>query len=155
MSGKAIGPFDPIGTGAHPLSVTSQSYEEDRSLNTDCGHKENSAIRIEGAGDIRADRVNSADQAHRSSLPGVKKPFDPNRGKTGYALHVMSLRFHDLRLTQQEFAERFGFGLGSLRDLEQARGCPSRAARTLIEAIRLDPQLIERAAKKARRWGEW
>lgn len=150
MSASANGPIDPIGTGYRSNAGFSQPYEEDKSLNTDIGHKEISDTSTEGAGDIRAVRANSVTEAS-SSLPR-KKPFDPNRGKTGYPLHVMRLRFYDLRLSQKQFSKRFGFGLGALRDLEQGRGCPSMAARTLIEAIRLDPDLVARAAEEAKCW---
>ncbi len=81
--------------------------------------------------------------------------YDPTFGKRGFALRAFTVRFHDLRLTQRQFSERFGFGLGSLRDMEQMRGTPSRAARVLIEAINLDPGLIERAAEQAKQWGRW
>lgn len=85
----------------------------------------------------------------------LAREYDPTFGKRGFALRAFTVRFHDLRMTQRQFSERFGFGLGSLRDLEQMRGTPSRAARVLIEAINLDPGLIERAAEQAKRWGRW
>jgi DNA-binding transcriptional regulator YiaG len=81
------------------------------------------------------------------------KPFDPTFGKRGLALRSLEIRFRMLRLTQRQFAAKYGIGLGALRDLEQMRGISSCAGRTLIEAIALDPALIEKAARKAEQWG--
>jgi transcriptional regulator with XRE-family HTH domain len=78
--------------------------------------------------------------------------FDETFGKTGFALRLMQLRFRELRLSQAAFAERFGLSIGMVKDAEQARTIPSRAALVLIEAIDLDPSLIERAARNAERW---
>lgn len=84
--------------------------------------------------------------------------FDPDYGKTGFALHAFRIRrasrglkgFHCL--SQAEFAERFGLSLGAVKDAEQGRSVPSLAMRTLLEAIALDPALVARAAEQARAW---
>ncbi len=55
-----------------------------------------------------------------------------------------------LNMTQQDFAERFGISYGQAIGIECARALPSLATRTLIEAIRLDPDLIAKAAANAR-----
>lgn len=57
---------------------------------------------------------------------------------------------HLLRLTQAEFADRFGIPLGTLRDWEQGRREPDMTARTLMRAISMDPDLIARAVDRDR-----
>ena len=54
------------------------------------------------------------------------------------------------RMTQQDFADRFGLTYSQALDIEHARSLPSMATRTLLEAIRLDPELVARAAESAR-----
>ncbi|PWC89812.1 hypothetical protein TSH100_04015 [Azospirillum sp. TSH100] len=45
-------------------------------------------------------------------------------------------------LTQRQFADRFGFPLGSLRDWEQGRYQPDPATQTLLFVIERDPELV-------------
>jgi putative transcriptional regulator len=47
-----------------------------------------------------------------------------------------------LRMTQEEFAERFQLSLATLRDWEQGRSQPDQAASTYLEVIARNPQLI-------------
>jgi putative transcriptional regulator len=46
--------------------------------------------------------------------------------------------------SQREFAEYFGFSLSSVKDWEQGRRNPERAARILLTIIDRDPQVINR-----------
>ena len=50
-----------------------------------------------------------------------------------------------LRLTQEEFAERYQIPLGTLRDWEQHRSEPDGPARAYLKAIRAEPELIAKA----------
>ncbi|HEY5411835.1 MAG TPA: helix-turn-helix domain-containing protein [Caulobacteraceae bacterium] len=50
-----------------------------------------------------------------------------------------------LGLTQDEFAARFGFTPGTVRDWEQGRARPVAAARTLLLVIDREPEAVERA----------
>jgi putative transcriptional regulator len=50
-----------------------------------------------------------------------------------------------LRLTQEEFAVRFGIPLGTLRDWEQGRTVPDQPARAYLKAIASDPEAVARA----------
>lgn len=59
-------------------------------------------------------------------------------------------RAHLLGLTMRDFTDRYGISYGQALDIVQRRSLPSLATRTLIEAIRLDPDLIARAAVAAR-----
>lgn len=51
-----------------------------------------------------------------------------------------------LNLTQEAFALRFGFSLSSVREWEQKRSRPDRAARIVLTVIQRTPQTIEEAA---------
>jgi len=47
-----------------------------------------------------------------------------------------------LRMTQEEFAERFHLSLATLRDWEQGRTQPDQTARTYLAVIARNPHLI-------------
>ena len=47
-----------------------------------------------------------------------------------------------LRLTQQQFAERYHIPLGTLRDWEQMRSEPDQAARAYLKVIAKHPDLV-------------
>lgn len=50
-----------------------------------------------------------------------------------------------LRLTQEQFANTFGLSLAALRDWEQGRFLPDRAARTLLKVIARNPEAVRQA----------
>ncbi|GHU03734.1 DNA-binding protein [Alphaproteobacteria bacterium] len=50
-----------------------------------------------------------------------------------------------LRLSQTAFAARFGLPIGTVRDWEQARRTPDRAASVLLAVIAHDPDAVTRA----------
>ena len=54
-----------------------------------------------------------------------------------------------LKLTQEQFAERFEIPLGTLRDWEQGVCMPDRAARTLLRVIEQDPEAVVNALAKS------
>jgi len=56
-------------------------------------------------------------------------------------IDIKSLR-KELGLTQQEFADSFGFKLSSVRNWEQDRRRPDKAARILLKLIELEPQVM-------------
>ncbi len=47
------------------------------------------------------------------------------------------------RLTQAEFASRFGFELGTVRNWEQGRYAPNGHARVLLQVIDREPELVQ------------
>lgn len=57
---------------------------------------------------------------------------------------VTRLRW-SLRLTQEQFALRFGLPLGTVRDWEQRKTEPDAAARTLLKVIAANPKVVEKA----------
>jgi len=54
-----------------------------------------------------------------------------------------------LKLTREEFAARFGFAKGAVKDWEQGRRQPERSARILLKVIEHDPAVVERALRAA------
>lgn len=54
-----------------------------------------------------------------------------------------------LKLTQEQFAERFEIPLGTLRDWEQGVCYPDRAARTLLRVIEQDPEAAVNALARS------
>lgn len=52
-------------------------------------------------------------------------------------------------LTQAEFAQRFGFPIGTLRDLEQGRARPDSSTRAYLTVISRDPEAVQRALEPA------
>lgn len=72
--------------------------------------------------------------------------FDPDFGKTGFALHLFRLRFRELKLSQRAFADRFGLSYSTVRDAEQGAK-PSRALRVIVAAVGRDPEGMWLAAE--------
>lgn len=54
-----------------------------------------------------------------------------------------------LKLTQEEFSERFGIPLGTLRDWEQGRKEPDAAARACLVVIGRNPAAVSEALHPA------
>ena len=54
-----------------------------------------------------------------------------------------------MKLTQKEFASRFGFSLDSVQNWEQGRRIPDGPARTLLAVIAHEPKAVERALQAA------
>lgn len=54
-----------------------------------------------------------------------------------------------LGLTQQQFAHRFGFSVGAVRDWENDRHQPDTALRAFLLVIANDPDAVDRALRAA------
>lgn len=54
-----------------------------------------------------------------------------------------------LGLTQAVFAYRYGFPIGTLRDLEQKRARPDASTRAYLKVISLEPEAVQRALSAA------
>ena len=59
----------------------------------------------------------------------------------GTHIDVRSVR-RDRGLTQQAFADTFGFTVGAVRDWEQGRKRPDRTARVLLAVIQSAPEAV-------------
>lgn len=63
-------------------------------------------------------------------------------------IDVKKLR-QSLQLSQTQFALRFGFNLRTLKDWEQGRSCPDKAARALLSVISHSPDIVKEAISAA------
>lgn len=54
-----------------------------------------------------------------------------------------------LKLSQTQFAARFGLPASTIRDWEQHRRKPEGAARVLLQVIKTDPEAVSRALQRA------
>jgi putative transcriptional regulator len=50
-----------------------------------------------------------------------------------------------LGLSQEAFAETYGFALSAVRDWEQGRRTPERSARILLKIVEKEPEAVTRA----------
>ena len=75
-------------------------------------------------------------------LVGKRKPERLHRPPA--EIDVRAIR-RKLGLSQPDFAARFGFSLGALREWEQGRRRPEQAARTLLLVIARHPEIVEEA----------
>ncbi len=55
-----------------------------------------------------------------------------------------------LRLSQEAFAERFGFPLATVKNWEQGRREPEEAAKTLLRLIESQPKLVEKHVRRGK-----
>jgi putative transcriptional regulator len=73
---------------------------------------------------------------------------------TSYRVHVPAevdvrkIRVQ-LKMSQAEFAARFGLSAATVRDWEQNRRKPEGAARVLLQVIKKDPDAVSRALADA------
>lgn len=56
-----------------------------------------------------------------------------------------------LKLSQAQFAARFGLPAATIRDWEQNRRKPEGAARVLLQVIKTEPEAVSRALKPTKR----
>lgn len=56
----------------------------------------------------------------------------------------------EMKLSQQAFADRFGFSLATLKNWEQGRREPEEAAKTLLRLIESQPKLVEKQVRRAK-----
>ncbi len=76
------------------------------------------------------------------------------RGENVPGMRVLIPEAYDVRrmrtrmkLSQKEFAARFGFSLDSIQNWEQGRRIPDGPARTLLAVIAHEPKAVERALR--------
>ncbi|WP_411904172.1 helix-turn-helix domain-containing protein [Methylorubrum thiocyanatum] len=63
-------------------------------------------------------------------------------------IDVRAIR-RQLGLTQAVFASRYGFPVGTLRDLEQKRARPDASTRAYLKVISREPEAVQRALSAA------
>jgi putative transcriptional regulator len=94
--------------------------------------------------------------AGKKIITGLTEAVSYARGHAGGALvrevrvpeqvDVQAVR-RKLKLSQREFALRFGFSLGTVRNWEQGHRTPEGPARALLTIIDREPAAVERALK--------
>jgi len=90
---------------------------------------------------------------------GLKDAIAIARGeadRASYRVHVPAdvdvVRIRrKLKLSQSEFAARFGIAPGTLRDWEQKRKRPEGPARVLLMVIEREPDAVQRAIRDSAR----
>ncbi len=94
----------------------------------------------------------TAEEAHANALadPDAQPLADEQLARMKPVSRAKLVRIQ-LRLTQEEFAKRFGIPLSTLRDWEQYRTTPDQAAQSYLEAIAACPDDIARALISRRR----
>lgn len=90
-------------------------------------------------------------EAAQQALAIARGEADPQtyRVRSPQANAVKSVR-EELGLTQAEFADRFGFAIRKLRDLEQGRVQPDAAMQAYLTVIRHESGAVLRALERAR-----
>ena len=82
---------------------------------------------------------------------GLQDALDYVEGKDNGVVvhHVVPLNVAEirgaLRLSQGEFAEKFGFSVATVRNWEQGRRAPRGPARSLLRVIQQEPEAVIRA----------
>jgi putative transcriptional regulator len=77
--------------------------------------------------------------ARGENVPGMRVHIPES-----YDVRKMRTR---MKLSQKEFAARFGFSLDSIQNWEQGRRIPDGPARTLLAVIAHEPKAVERALR--------
>jgi putative transcriptional regulator len=92
--------------------------------------------------------------AFESIRRGLKQAIAHQQGRNTARVHrpehfdVQALRAH-LKLTQEEFAARFGISLGTLRHWERGDRAPHGTALVLLQVIKREPRAVLRALADA------
>ena len=98
-------------------------------------------------------------KAFNKIAAGLKDAITIARGeadRASYRVHVpadvdVARIRRKLKLSQSDFAARFGIAPGTLRDWEQKRKRPEGPARVLLVVIEREPDAVERAIRASTR----
>ncbi len=86
----------------------------------------------------------------KAGLESAKAYLDGAADKRKYGVHVPAevdvkkIR-RRLGLSQEAFAQKYGFALSAIRDWEQGRRRPERSARILLKIVEKEPEAVSRA----------
>jgi putative transcriptional regulator len=89
----------------------------------------------------------------KAGLGEAKAYLDRSGNKRGYGIHVPArVNVKKIRtrlgLSQESFAQTYGFALSAVRDWEQGRRQPERSARILLKVVEKEPEAVTRALAK-------
>ena len=91
-------------------------------------------------------QIEAAAKADRDNRP--LSPADLRRMKRTPQVKIIR---RALGISQEDFAARYRIPIGTLRDWEQGRVAPDRAARAYLTAIARDPEAVRKALDPPRR----
>jgi len=97
----------------------------------------------------------SEDENFKRIMEGLQEALAHAEGQTvpGLRIHIpdaidtKAIRTR-MGLTQVEFAQRYGFSAGAVRDWEQGRRVPEAGARAFLTVLSKEPEAVERALSK-------
>jgi len=86
-------------------------------------------------------------------MQGIKEAgayLDGTADKRKYRVHVPeAVDVRKIRrrqgLSQEAFAQKYGFAVSAVRDWEQGRRTPERSARILLKIVEKEPEAVRRA----------
>ena len=86
----------------------------------------------------------------KAGLDSAKAYLDGTADKRLYRVHVpQKIDVRRIRtrlgLSQEAFAQTYGFALSAVRDWEQGRRKPERSARILLKIVEKEPEAVTRA----------
>ena len=89
----------------------------------------------------------------KAGLDEAKAYLDGSGDKRNYGIHVPArINVKKIRtrlgLSQESFAQTYGFALSAVRDWEQGRRQPERSARILLKVVEKEPEAVTRALAK-------
>jgi putative transcriptional regulator len=87
-------------------------------------------------------------ESAREALLIAEGKANPGAVYVPEAVDVAAIRKRQ-KLSQAEFAKRYGLSAGTVRDWEQDRRKPDRAAMVLLMVIEREPEAVERALSAA------
>jgi putative transcriptional regulator len=99
----------------------------------------------------RADAM-TEEERHAAALsdPDGKPITEADLARTPRVPQIRIIR-RALKLSQEEFAERYQIPVGTLRDWEQGRKEPDAAAKAYLRVIALEPEMVHKALTRTPR----
>jgi putative transcriptional regulator len=90
----------------------------------------------------------------KAGLGDTKSYLDGSANKRAFGIHVPArVNVKKIRtqlgMSQESFAQTYGFALSAVRDWEQGRRQPERSARILLKVVEKEPDAVTRALAKS------
>jgi putative transcriptional regulator len=90
----------------------------------------------------------------KAGLGDAKAYLDGSANKKAFGIHVPArVNVKKIRtqlgMSQESFAQTYGFALSAVRDWEQGRRQPERSARILLKVVEKEPDAVTRALARS------